>query len=217
MAPRSPLDVATLPVGELEANCYILSARGSPDAMVVDAGGDSSAIAEHMRSRSLAPVLLVSTHAYADHIAGAAELLDEFPGLQLAAHEAEADWYSRPSLNLSYFLGRPVKCPAPGRLLADGDALELADRRIEVLHLPGHSPGSIGLLFDGAPGRTLISGDTLFAGGVGRTDLHGGDGEVLMRSLARIMELPDETVVFPGHGPATTVGEERRNNPFLAG
>ena len=210
------LEVLTLAVGDLAANCHMVSSGRGSECIVVDCGGEAARVAELICERELEPVMLVSTHAHADHIAGNAELLQGFNGLVLAGHPAEADWYGRPSLNLSYFLGRSVKSPRPDRDVVEGDTCELAGAEIKVLHLPGHSPGSIGLLFDVSGGKGLIGGDVLFAGGIGRTDLHGGDSAQLARTINdKVLKLPDSTVVYTGHGPETTVGEEKRNNPFI--
>jgi len=212
------LEVSSIVVGELAANCCIIFSPGTSEAVVVDCGGDADRVAGTLADLDLTPVLLVSTHAHVDHIGGNEDLLVRYDGLELAGHPAEAEWYSRPSMNLSYFLGRSVQSPAPSRLLDEGDTVELGGEKLTVMHLPGHSPGSIGLAFDCSDGSVVVAGDTLFAGGIGRTDLHGGDSETLMQTIhKRLLSLPDDTIIFPGHGPQTTVGTEQETNPFVVG
>ncbi len=212
------LQITTLVVGDLGANCYIVHGGEGSECAVVDCGGDAAEVAAAIRSLKLTPRYLVSTHCHVDHIAGNSELMGEFPDMELCGHPFEFEWYPKPTLNLSYFLGSAVTSPVPTRQLDEGDSIDLAGEKLAILHVPGHSPGSIALCFESDRGAVVIDGDTLFAGGIGRTDFHGGDTAELMQSIAgKILALPDETILLSGHGPETTVGDEKRTNPFLDG
>jgi glyoxylase-like metal-dependent hydrolase (beta-lactamase superfamily II) len=194
---------------------------GGEACWIVDASFGPGRIIESIRSRGLRPTALILTHAHVDHIAGVREVLAAFPGLPLLIHEAEAAWLLDPNLNLSAFSGTPVTAPAATRTLRDGDTLTLGDEvhgAIDwtVLHTPGHSPGSITLY--AATLNLAIVGDTLFAGSVGRTDFPGCSFEQLERSIrTKLYTLPRATRVLPGHGEATTIGDERDGNPFVSG
>lgn len=168
-----------------------------------------------VRRSKLAPELIILTHAHADHIAGLDIIAGAFPAAKLCMHAAEADWLTDPELNLSVFLGNPIALRTrPARLLAHGDTLTLGDRAFTVLHTPGHSPGSLALH---SPVDALaIVGDTLFAGSIGRTDFPHSDHEQLLASIRQhLYTLPEATTLHPGHGPVTTVGHEKRTNPFV--
>lgn len=205
-------------LGPFETNCYVAQPEpampGDP-CWIVDAGFDPEQLIALVRERSLRPELLILTHAHGDHIAGIREVLAAFPGLPLLIHEAEREWLADPALNLSLAIGMPVTAPAPDRLLREGDMLTLAGSEWKVLHTPGHSPGGI-TLYNAADGVALV-GDALFAGSVGRTDFPGSDPRTLARSIReKLYTLPDETLVYPGHGPGTTIGVEKRTNPFVS-
>jgi len=208
----------TLTVGPLETNCYVVSAE-APDALVIDAGADAEAIIAHLDAERLVPAMLVVTHGHSDHIAANAELKRRYDEMKIAVGRADADALASPVKNMSVYVGMRIVSPRADRLLDDGDELTVAGLTFRVLALPGHSPGGIGLYTDdlaGAP--ALFAGDTLFARSVGRTDIAGGDWETLLATIReRIFTLPDDTRVYPGHGPATTVGEERASNPFVGG
>jgi glyoxylase-like metal-dependent hydrolase (beta-lactamase superfamily II) len=163
-----------------------------------------------MDENNLQLKLIVNTHAHIDHIEANSDLKEKTSAL-LCIHSADADMLVNPQKNLSFFIGSPVSSPASDRLLSDGDVLEFGTLRLRIIHTPGHSPGSICLLDD----ERIFTGDLLFAGGIGRYDFPGSSYETLMDSLWKVMELDDDLVVYPGHGPKTTIGEERRTNPFL--
>lgn len=211
-APR----VETFALGPWETNCYVISLDGSPDCWIIDVGFDPAPMIEAIQRTRLRPIRIILTHAHLDHIAGAREVIAAFGQIPIAIHQAEADWLGDPTLNLSAFLEMNVTAPPASELLHDGDTLELGASRWRILHTPGHSPGGITLVNDES--RTAIVGDTLFAGSIGRHDFPTSDGRQLLRSIStRLMTLPDDTRVLPGHGPATTIGHERRSNPFLVG
>lgn len=201
-------------LGPFETNCYIVSLPDSRDCWIVDASYEPGDLIEAVRSARLRPVALVFTHAHCDHIAGAFEVLRAFPGLPVFIHGEEAAFLNDPMLNLSAMMGVPVTGPAPTRLLSDGDELTLAGQTWRVMHTPGHSPGGISLYHE--PSATAIVGDTLFAGSVGRTDFPGSDPRVLTRSIReKLYTLPEATKIYPGHGPTSTIGREKRSNPFV--
>jgi len=206
----------TLPVGFLDTNCYVLSGN-PPDALVIDAGADAETIIAHLDAAALVPAMLVVTHGHSDHIAANEELMEHYGDIEIAVGRADAPALTSPKRNMSAYVGLQVVTPEADRLLDDGDELTVAGLTFRVLALPGHSPGGIGLYADdlaGAP--ALFSGDTLFARSVGRTDIAGGDPATLVASIReKIFMLDDETIVYPGHGPATTVGEEKASNPFV--
>lgn len=204
---RAPAMVIKLSVGPMECNCYIVSCDASREAVVVDPGADPQKIRQALRKHSLTPKWTVNTHGHADHIGANGAL-----GLPVLIHALDAEYLTDPAKNLSAMFFFSVVSPKAARFVSDGDAIEFGRSSMTVIHTPGHTPGSISLRMGGF----LFSGDTLFCGGVGRTDLPHGDEALLMKSIReKILPLSDCTLVYPGHGPDTTVGEERRSNPFL--
>ena len=202
--------IQTLSVGPMQSNCYILGCRETRSALVIDPGDEANRIISVINENELQLKLIVNTHGHVDHIVANADLKEK-TSAQLCIHSADADTLVNPQKNLSFFIGTPVSSPAPDRLLADGDILEIGALNFEVMHTPGHSQGSICLLGDGH----IFTGDLLFAGGIGRYDFPGSSYTDLMDSLRKVIALDKALVVYPGHGPATTIGDERRTNPFL--
>lgn len=206
-------------VGPLEACCYVVSNEDTGEVVIIDPGGDHERIVTYIRENNLTPKLLINTHGHGDHIGSNKEIKETFPGVKIAIHYEDADCLTHPSKNLSFLGGFLLKSPPADIVLKEGDKVGVEGVEFEVIHTPGHTPGSICLLSrpTGENGRpVLFSGDSLFQGGIGRTDLPGGDFAALIKSLKdKILTLDGETVVYPGHGPLTTVGEERANNPFL--
>lgn len=201
-------------LGPFETNCYVVNLEGDSACWIVDAGFEPAEMIEHVRGTGLEPRALLLTHAHADHIAGVREVVAAFPGLPVRVHAAERDWLLDPMLNLSGGMGMPVTAPETDRTLEDGEELELSRTRWRVLHTPGHSPG--GVTIHCADAGIALVGDALFAGSIGRHDFPGSSFETLAASIReRLYALPDETVVLPGHGPATTIGREKRSNPFV--
>ncbi|MCX8007059.1 MAG: MBL fold metallo-hydrolase [Coriobacteriia bacterium] len=199
--------VQRLVIGPLETNCWLISGDGR-HLVVVDPAGESMRLLGVIGERIVEAVVL--THGHFAHI-GAAAAVAAQTGALLAVHELDADAITSADRNGGRIFGFEVEAPAADRRLVEGDAVEAAGVRLEVLHTPGHTPGSLCLLAEGH----LFSGDTLFAGSIGRTDFPGGDARAMSRSIARLAALPDDTVVHPGHGPDTTIGRERRINPFF--
>ena len=203
----------TFPVGPLRCNCTILGDENSHEAMVIDPGDNIAEILARLQKHSLTVRQIVVTHAHIDHVGGAALLrqatgapvyLNQNDMVLLDMMEMQAGWLG---------VATPVVRP-PDVSAEDGLKLGLPAFPAEVLHTPGHTPGSICLLFPEQ--QLLIAGDTLFAGSIGRTDLPGGDSHLILRSLHnRVLVLPESTRVVPGHGPETTIGQEKQSNPFL--
>jgi glyoxylase-like metal-dependent hydrolase (beta-lactamase superfamily II) len=201
----------TLIVGPLGVNCYIVGDEKTRQAIVIDPGGDARAILDTLRREQLKLVAIVATHAHFDHLLAFEEVRRQTRA-PFWLHADDAPMLANAALGARMF-GFTFAQPAPAeRLLRDGDQVRAGEIALQVLHTPGHSPGGICLAHD----QRVFVGDTLFQGGIGRTDLPGGDYATLMRSIRdKLLTLPDGTVVYPGHGDATTIGEERQSNPFL--
>jgi hydroxyacylglutathione hydrolase len=200
-----------LVVGPLQVNCFILADEKTKDAVVIDPGDDAADILKIVKDKGLAVKYIVNTHGHFDHI-GANKAVKEATGAELLTHEADAQLLASASLQARAFGMNAETSPPPDRFVKHGDVIAAGEVSLEVLHTPGHSPGGICLLEQGM----VFTGDALFAGSIGRTDLPGGDLKALLHSIkTNLMVLPDETKVFSGHGPASTIGEERRENPFL--
>ena len=206
----------TLKLGALQTNCYVLASPG-PEALVIDPGGDAERVIAHLEAKKLTPALLVVTHGHADHIMANAELRKRYPDMKIAIGRADAGALTNALKNGSLFIGAMVKSPKAARPLDDGDTIEVGSLKFKVLATPGHTPGGICLFTEDLDGKpALFSGDTLFAESVGRCDIPGGDWDKLIASIrAKLLTLPDETAVHPGHGKSTTVGYEKKHNPFV--
>ena len=203
--------IACLVVGPIETNCYLLSCPETRKAVIVDPGGESDCIEAHIEKARLEPVEIVSTHGHSDHIASVADLKERY-GIPFALHAADLDIVKRSVREAPLWGMGKIKEPKVDRVLAAGDTVAFGKITGTILHTPGHTPGGISILFDGF----AVVGDTLFNRSIGRTDFHGGDLETLLRSIrTELFTLPDDTVVYCGHGPHTTIGEEKRENPFL--
>lgn len=203
--------IVRLIVGPLQVNCFLIADEKTKEAVVIDPGDDAPDILKVIRDKGLTVKYIVNTHAHFDHI-GANGAVKEATGAQLVMHEEEAPTLATSAQQSRSFGLGAVTSPPPDRLLKHGDVLTAGEISLNVLHTPGHTPGGISLLEEGL----VFTGDTLFAGSIGRTDFPGGDLLTLLRSVkTRLLTLPDETRVFSGHGPASTIGDERRENPFL--
>lgn len=199
-------------LGALWTNCYLVW-DGSGEAIVVDPGGDAAEVADFIDDNKLRLNWIILTHGHGDHIGGVADLRS-MSACGVAIHEKDAAYLTSASKNFSSYMGEPIELRAADRLLKDGDELKAGELDIKVIHTPGHTQGGISLLVSDGGEKALFSGDTLFARSVGRTDLPGGDEDTLMQSLKKLEPLPDDLMVFPGHGPSTILGEEKRYNPY---
>ncbi|MBO9542129.1 MBL fold metallo-hydrolase [bacterium] len=205
--------VETFPVGPLGCNCTILGCPETKEAVVVDPGGDLELIQEVLDRHGLKVTRILHTHAHFDHLLATGDLKASRGG-EILLHEGDLDLYRNVPMQGRLFGMALDAPPEPDRLVKDGERLAWGEGTGEVLHTPGHTPGSI-CLHVGAH-KLVLTGDTLFSGGIGRTDLWGGSFPEIMRSIhERLLTLDDDTVVIPGHGDTTTIGEERRSNPFL--
>lgn len=207
----SPISVECLTLGELETNCWLVSASPVGPLVVIDPAAEPDLLLSALKGRPVA--LVVLTHGHFDHL-GAAGALCTASGAPLFVHEYDATAITSSVANGGAVFGFDAVAPTADRLLHEGDLVEASGLRFEVLHTPGHTPGSICLLIGDELGRHLFSGDTLFAGSVGRTDFPGGDAREMRASIARLAALPADTAVHPGHGPGTTIAHEARINFF---
>ena len=204
------------PVGMLACNCSILGDESTGEAVVIDPGDDIERVQEILARHNLRAKYIVATHAHIDHVGGI-EKLQRATGASVLMHESDLPLYQNLAAQAAWLGVRPPGVVEVDQFLKEGDSLRCGALALEVLHTPGHSPGSLCLHLPGAQ-RRIFSGDTLFQGSIGRTDLWGGSFDQIMRSIHEtLLRFPDETPVFPGHGASTTIGEERESNPFLQG
>jgi glyoxylase-like metal-dependent hydrolase (beta-lactamase superfamily II) len=203
--------IQTSPIG---TNCYVYGDDGARRAFVIDPGSDAPVILDILRQHDLHVEAIIATHGHWDHV-GAVRAVRETTGASFLAPEADLEMIRNASLRAQLMMGLPLDPPPdPDRFIGDGDELTAGSLRLRVVGAPGHSPGHVILVGDGL----AFVGDVVFAGGIGRTDLPGGDWGALRDTLeTRILTLPDSTILYPGHGPHTTVGRERVSNPFLVG
>ncbi len=206
--------IQTIVVGPLQTNCSILSDEGG-QAVIVDPGDEADRIARALARTGATAVALLHTHAHFDHISGTAELA-ALTGAPIRLHAADFPLYEKLEEQASFFgipAGPPLPPDAP---ISDGEVIRFGDARLRAIHTPGHTPGSTCFLLEGTE-PVLFSGDTLFHRSIGRTDLWGGDTDAILASIrGRLFSLPGATQVVCGHGPGTTIDQERRLNPFAA-
>ncbi len=207
--------VETVVVTEFMTNCYILADDKSKDAIVIDPGGDGARILDEIKKLGVNVKSIINTHAHVDHV-GANRFLKEKLGVGVMMHRAELPILQSASKMGRLFGLNVENQPDPDGYIAEGDVITCGSCSLTVMETPGHSPG--GLSFYAETQKLCFAGDSLFAGSIGRTDLPGGDYETLIASIKqRLLSLPDDVKVFTGHGPATTIGQERRYNPFVGG
>lgn len=198
-------------VGPLQVNCYILADEKTKEAVVIDPGDDANDILAIIKDKGLSIKYIIDTHGHFDHI-GANARLKEISGAEILVHEADNFLLSAAPKQAQAFGMKAPASPPADRFLKDGDVIKAGEVSLTVLHTPGHSAGGISLLED----NMVFTGDALFAGSIGRTDLPGGDLMTLITSIkTKLLSLPEETLVFPGHGPDSTIGAEKSENPFL--
>lgn len=208
----SDLLIETITVGAFTSNCHVIRRRGSLDALVVDPGGGADEIIAHLREHNIRVAAYLLTHGHMDHVAALAEVHAEFPAV-IGLNNRDAAWAFTPANSWPPWYDTP-KLPARiERDWTEGQTFTDAGLTYSILETPGHSPGSVSFYFESE--ELLFSGDVLFNGGIGRTDLPGGHAPTLIHSLQKLLTLPDDVRVYSGHGPATTIGHERKTNPFL--
>jgi glyoxylase-like metal-dependent hydrolase (beta-lactamase superfamily II) len=209
------MKIDTIVLGDFEANCYcVRSDETSKACLLVDPGLNPEPLIRFLTNNHLAPELIAITHGHADHIGGVETVRQYFPTIKVAISQADAEMLTSPVKNLSMLAEVMVQARPAEIIITAQRSIEAAGLRFEVIHTPGHTPGGI-CLYNSDEG-ILFSGDTLFAGSVGRSDFPGGDGALLIdRIKHKLLILPEETRVYPGHGPATTLRTEKRHNPFL--
>jgi len=210
------MKIDTLVLGAYQTNSYVLrSTEASNLCVVIDTGLSDDALLAFLEGKSLAPKALILTHGHGDHIAGVPELASRWPEMVIYAHSLEATVLSDPQLNLSVMTGVPLTLDGPIHYVDQDEMIEEASVRLKVLHTPGHTQGGMSLYEEEL--GVVFAGDTLFADSVGRTDFPGGSQGTLIESIQdQLFVLPDHTVVYPGHGPSTTIGHERQFNPYAS-
>jgi hydroxyacylglutathione hydrolase len=203
--------IERLVVGMLQSNCYIVGCENSKEGIIIDPGGDGPLIIDRVKELGLTIKYIVNTHGHIDHIA-ANRPVKEATGAQIAIHKDDAEWLVTDQGTYARMLGVLSPGPPADVLLTEGDEISFGDESLQVIHTPGHSLGGISLVADGV----VFCGDTLFAMGVGRVDLPGGNWETLMHSIkTRLFTMPDDTTAYTGHGPPTTIGREKQLNPWF--
>jgi glyoxylase-like metal-dependent hydrolase (beta-lactamase superfamily II) len=210
-----PLQIHTIVSLPFQENTYVVWRPGRPDALVIDPGLEPELILDFLQREQLTPPLILNTHGHGDHIGGNAALKEAFPGTPLLIGVNDEPLLSDADANMSAPFGLPIVSPPADRLVREGEVVEAAGIRLEVLDVPGHSPGHVVFVYRDAP-CLVFGGDVLFRGSIGRFDFPGCDGALLLRGIrGKLFTLPADTVVYPGHGPVTTVGHEKRTNPFV--
>jgi glyoxylase-like metal-dependent hydrolase (beta-lactamase superfamily II) len=203
--------IVSMPFAE---NTYIVWVDGESQAIVIDPGTEPNLILDFLEEQGLTPVAILNTHGHADHIAGNADLKSAYPHAPLIIGAGDAPLLADPDLNVSRPFGFEVFSPPADRLVNEGDVLSFAGLTMDVLDLPGHSPGHV--VFVVRDQKIVFGGDVLFRGGIGRTDFPGGSFETLARGIRqKLYTMAEDTVVYPGHGPVTKIGFEKRTNPFV--
>ena len=214
----SPLQVDCVESQPFGQNTYVVGLEGDADCLVVDPGFEPAAVIKCIESHNLEPRAILLTHGHSDHIAGNAALRDRWPDLPIWVGRGDAPKLTNPAGNLSAAFGIALVSPPADRLLDDGEALRIAGLDIDVREIPGHSGGHVVFVISGSEPPVVFGGDVLFREGVGRTDFPDGDFATLAAGIRRhLYSLPNDTIVYPGHGGPTTVGHEKRHNPFVAG
>jgi hydroxyacylglutathione hydrolase len=205
------LYIQGIQVGMLGTNCYLVACPETKEAIVIDPGDEGKRIFNLVTKNGFKVTGIVNTHGHWDHVGGNKEL-KKLTGAPILIHEQDADFLTDGRLHLGSMMGKNENSPQGDRILKEGDIVQVGKYEFKVVHTPGHTPGGISLV-----GKDVVFvGDTLFAGSIGRTDLPGGNYDTLMTSIKnKLLPLSDDIIVYPGHGPSTTIGKERKSNPFL--
>jgi glyoxylase-like metal-dependent hydrolase (beta-lactamase superfamily II) len=211
------LQIRTIVSQPFEENTYVVWRPQRKDAVVIDPGLEPDLILEFLEENDLIPAAILNTHGHADHIAGNEALKSAYPQAPLLIGINDVPLLTDTNANLSQPFGWPIVSPPADQLLKEGDVVEQAGIRLEVLDIPGHSPGHVVFLYRDQP-MIVFGGDVLFRGGVGRFDFPNSNGPLLFEGIRnKLLTLPPDTVIYPGHGPTTTIGQEKRFNPFVGG
>jgi glyoxylase-like metal-dependent hydrolase (beta-lactamase superfamily II) len=211
------IQIVTIESHPFAENSYLVWRDGSGDAFAIDPGFEPDLIREALTDRGLSLTAIVCTHGHCDHIAGNAELKRAYPSAPIIIGAGDAPMLTDALRNMGALFGFDVVSPPADRTVTEGETLTVAGIEMDVFEVPGHSPGHVVYVLRDTNPTLVLGGDVLFRGGVGRTDFPGGSFEQLKRNIQRVLwGLPDDTVVYPGHGPVTTTGREKRTNPFLA-
>lgn len=214
--PKSELKLGQVASAPFDENTYIAHLPGRSDCIVFDPGFEPDAIFEYLDDHKLTPSAIVCTHGHCDHIVGNAALRKRWPDCPIVIGTGDAEKLADPALNLSAAFGFNFTSPPADRLLNEGDRFEAAGIELDVLEAPGHSSGHVVFVCRQVEPWQVFGGDVLFAGSIGRTDFPDGSFEQLQDAIhGKLFTLPDDTVVLPGHGPKTTIGHEKRTNPFV--
>lgn len=199
-------------VGAMQANCYILAAQDNSAGIIIDPGDEENKIRRVLDKHKINPAFIINTHGHIDHIG-----CDDKFGLPVYIHSLDRELLENPELNLSSLFSASLRVKSKIRTLQDRDDIVLDTLKLEVIHVPGHTPGGISLLMKKPENKILFTGDSLFFQGIGRSDFPGADGQLLVKSIKeKLLVLDDDTVIYPGHGASSTIGREKRSNPFLA-
>ena len=206
------VEITPFVLGDYQTNCFVITS--AQECWVIDCGYSPETLIEHLQSHDLTPSAILLTHCHADHIAGLDQLRSNVGEIDVFCHPIEAEWNMNPMLNLSGLAGKPVTASPPNSFLEHGQLLQLGDSSWKVVHAPGHSPGSVCFIND--TDQQAIVGDTLFQGSIGRFDFPTSNADDLRHTISEVlMTLPDDLNIHPGHGPSSTIGQERSTNPFV--
>lgn len=210
------LEIHTIVSLPFQENTYVVWRKERKDVLVIDPGLEPDMILSFLETQELIPAAILNTHGHADHIAGNEPVQKAFPNAPIIIGKNEARLLEDADANFSASFGLPITSPPANRLVQEGEVLEYAGISLEVFDIPGHSPGHVVYLFRDQP-NLVFGGDVLFRGSIGRCDLPGGSLPTLLDGIrTKLFTLPPPTIVYPGHGPVTTVGHEQRTNPFLS-
>lgn len=210
------MKIDRLVLGEYENNCYIIrSSDEASDCLIIDTGLDIQPLLKFLEHGKLTPAAVILTHGHIDHIAGVETLREKFPSIHVYIHKLDTEMLINANVNLSLMAGNPFTARKADYFLDEGDTIEKAGVKLRVIHTPGHTPGGI-CLYSEKDG-VFFAGDTIFAGSIGRTDFPASSTKHLLEGIKKkLLTLPKDTVVYPGHGPQTTIGREKTDNPFLS-
>jgi hydroxyacylglutathione hydrolase len=210
------MKIDKLVLGDYQTNCYVLrNSEKAAECLIIDTGLEAEPLLKFLDKNKLTPVAVVFTHGHVDHITGIADLRERFPKIEVFIHKLDAEQLTDSVANLSFMAGESFSTDEADHLIDEPQVIDKAGIKLSVIHTPGHTPGGI-CLYCQEEGVIFV-GDTLFAGSVGRTDSPGSNTRGLIENIkTKLLVLPDETVVYPGHGPKTTIRNEKRNNPFLS-